>query len=325
MRKIVIFNVGGASCAFANINGTKILLDVGKSDNFNPITDFLEPVFDKNQYDKNENGRYSINQLIVSHPHRDHISAIPNFNDSFYPDLVTCPNDNDHSGNNEPVNKRDAINWDFFDLKDNEPLSTLRKMMEDRSLPLRPSIPPSSTDEQHIYWLHPKDVEEDPALTEESYPNNISLVNLLIVNGHHILFPGDIQKEGMKKLLETHLDLKIKLSKHRLCILIAPHHGLKSSFSTELFNTIKDHRTRCLNVISEKPNNPDEARDVDSRYASSDYCDGDNNLESSNGPGKNYQRKTFQGHICIDFANGSRPDIEIITDTNILIDRFTEY
>ena len=118
--------------------------------------------------------------------------------------------------------------------------------------------------------------------------------------------------------------LKSLLSKHRVCTLIAPHHGLKSAFSTDLFNVIYSKKTRCLNVISEKKNNPDENRTVDSRYSSADFCDGDNNLDSGNGSTPNYQRKTSEGHICVDYSNGSSPQYLIVKNTDELIKWFLE-
>ena len=100
----------------------------------------------------------------------------------------------------------------------------------------------------------------------------------------------------MKQLLEDNNELKKKIGEG-VDFLVCPHHGLRSSFSTELFNTMKDGKTKKLNIVSEKVNG-DDNRNVDSRYSSTDYCEGDNNLSTDDNIV--CQRKTSQGLIFID-------------------------
>lgn len=317
MRKMVVFNVGGALCSYLEIGEKRIIVDLGKSDSFNPVKDFLIPLFEERNVEKNKENKYSVDQLIISHPHIDHISAICDFDDLFSPNLLTCPNDKDE---NEDENKLDLSEFDSSSPE----VKCLKAMYKDRRLPLTTAINDTGTDRQDLFYLKPKTVKDNSDLSsgDECYQNNVSLVVLFNINGHRVLFPGDIMKNGMKKLLEENPAVKTDLGKHHLCILVAPHHGLRSSFSVDLFNVIKDNKTRCLNIISEKENNPDENRCVDSRYASEQYCMGDNDLSSGNGESLCYQRKTSQGHICIDFSNGSRPEIEIIQDIEELIEWF---
>ena len=125
----------------------------------------------------------------------------------------------------------------------------------------------------------------------------------------------------MKKIINNNYPLKNKL-KGGVDVLICPHHGLKSSFSTFMFDCMKNGKTNSLNIVSEKINNPDESRTVDLRYSSSDFCNGNNNLEGGNGIKECYQVKTSRGHIFIDYSTRNHPTFEIITDNKILIDRF---
>ena len=118
----------------------------------------------------------------------------------------------------------------------------------------------------------------------------------------------------MKKLLEDNLELKRKLSQG-VDFLVCPHHGLRSSFSVELFDAMKDGKTKKLNIISEKANS-DDNRNVDSRYSSTDYCDGDNNLSTDDNIV--CQRKTSQGHIFIN-DDGI---VTIETDIQKIIEKF---
>lgn len=317
MRKMVVFNVGGALSVYLETEDKRILVDIGKSETFNPTQDFLLPLYRKRRYSKKDN-KYEIDQLIISHPHMDHISGICDFDSFFSPKLLTCPNDKKENPED------DKVDMSKFDVNSKE-LRRLRKMYEGRSLPLVTTINNNTgLDKQYLLWLKPGDVAQNPSLTSngECYQNNISLVNLFVVNGHRILLPGDIMKNGMKLLLKENPEIVADFKKHHLCILVAPHHGLRSAFSTELFSVIKDNKTRCLNIISEKEHNSDDNREVDCRYYESDYCMGDNNLESTNIGSSCYGRKTSQGHLCIDFKNGSRPDIAIIQDSNELVDWF---
>ncbi len=312
MNKIVIFNVGGALSIYAQLDCHRIIYDLGKSEQFNPITDFLIPLY-KKQGRKKVEEKYSINQLIISHPHMDHISAIEDFDINFNAGLITTPNDKDDS------NKDNNIDYSQFD--DTPQLRRLREMIKDRILPLRPVITKDDNkNRQYISYIPPKIVASSDRLsTEESYANNISLVCLLIVNGYSIFMPGDIMKNGMECLLdgENSSNIRASLNSKGLDILIAPHHGLKSSFPNYLFDYIKDNKTKCINVISEKTNNKNENREVDGRYYDEKYCNKNNNLDQ-------YGVKTSNGHVIIDFDNKNYPIITTEQDCNQLIEQFME-
>lgn len=71
-----------------------------------------------------------------------------------------------------------------------------------------------------------------------------------------------------------------------------------------------------MNIIPEKSLSSDDVRTVDSRYSTSEYCKGNNNLSTKDKPV--YQRKTSNGHIYIN-ENG---DVEVLTDITDVINRF---
>lgn len=304
--KQVIFNVGGALSTYVEFDDKKLLVDIGKSESFHPITDFLSPLFEERGEPKNSGGLFHIDQFLLSHPHNDHLSGIKEFKESFYPELLTCPNDNDG------MEESHKINWDLFEESEN--IDTLKTMLSGRVPPLRCT----SDQNEFLYYLPARDVENSDGLSSESYCNNISIVVFLIVGNHRIFLPGDIQKEGMSELINQNHYLKNKL-KGGVDILVAPHHGLKSSFSVDLYKQIKGNKTGSLHVISEKVST-DERRVVDTRYSSSDYCSGNNNLGTQNDPV--CQVKTSRGHVFIDYSNNNQPHIEIITDNKLLVERF---
>ncbi len=306
--KQVIFNVGGALSTYIEFDGKKLMVDVGKSESFHPITDFLLPLFRERGEIKNNNEYYRIDQFLISHPHNDHISGIKEFNEAFHPELLTCPNDN------EGMEESHKINWGLFE--ENANIDILKTMLAGRKPPLRST----SDQNEFIYYLPPKDVEKSELLSNESYCNNVSIVVFLIIGNHRVFLPGDLQKEGMKELIGRNHYLKNKLG-GGVDILVAPHHGLRSSFSTDMYNEIRDGKTKCLHVVSEKVNT-DDRREVDSRYSSSDYCLGVNNLGDQDNP--SYQVKTSRGHVFIDYSLHASPNIEIINDDDELIERFME-
>jgi len=306
--KQIIFNVGGALSTYTEFDDKKLMVDIGGSAEFNPVIDFLLPLFKKRGNDKSSKdaNKYAIDQLIISHPHDDHISAIAEFQEHFYPELLTCPNDNIGMPENQ------KINWELFDKNPN--IDILREMLIGRVPPLRTT----SDQNEFIYFLAPKDVEGDTELSSESYCNNISICTFLIINTFRMFMPGDVQKLGMIELISKNNFLRNKL-KGGVDVLIAPHHGLRSSFSTEMFDLIRNGKTRSLNIISEKVAG-DDARNVDTRYSSSDYCEGDNNLK--NGDTKTNQIKTSRGHIYIDYQKKDYINIEVFQDIKDVFKRF---
>lgn len=310
--KQVVFNVGGALSSYIEFDNKTLLVDLGASSDYNPIRDFLLPLYKRKNSPKSlsDSNKYHIDQLLISHPHKDHISVIEDFDDYFYPELLTTPNDN--LGMPEYHN----INWQEVGNENDVSIIRLRKMLETRIPPLRAT----SDQNEFIYYLPPEDVENNDTLYQESYLNNISITVFLIINGFRVFLPGDIQKEGMKKLIEQNHYLRNKL-KGGVDILLAPHHGLRSSFSLELFTALKEEKTRCLNIVSEKINTNDN-REVDTRYSSSDYCLGENNLSGGNGVEECYQVKTSRGHIYIDYSERNNPKFEIVTDNEKLIKKF---
>lgn len=285
--KVVIFNVGAAMSAYVETNNKKIVIDLGKSSEFSPVNDFLLPLFEKKGEKKNCEGKYNLSQVFISHPHRDHISDLSDLDEHFYINLYTTPNDLTKGFDAHRKN----VNWELVDDHDSDDVKKVKEIYKNRQLPLRVSLPTQMT----LGYMYPGNVEDNETLTSESYTNNIGLV-LYIHAGYKILFAADIQKEGMKLLLEDNKELKKKIGQG-VDFLVCPHHGLRSSFSTELFNAMKNGKTKKLNIVSEKVNG-DDNRNVDNRYSSTDYCEGDNNL-SANG-NIVCQRKTSQGHIFID-------------------------
>ena len=310
MKKLVIFNVGGALSCYGEIEGSRFVMDLGKSSDFSPVENFLLPLAEKLCFhkDPNKGYKYKINQLFLSHLDNDHTSDYSLFDEHFTPHYMTCPSDN------EKMDVKFRINREKIgELTDSKTgiLNQMKGRNPSNPLPLKTTIP--NTD---LNFIYPQNVENDSAL-DSGYANNISLALFLECGDKTVLLPGDLLKDGTKYLINNNSHFRKLLSSKGVDYLIAPHHGLQSSFSKTLFDTIKDNKTR-LNIISEKTRESDSEEnrtDVDGRYYSSDYCTGENALGQ-------YGVKTSLGHIVIDLES-EEGDIRQYTDIDDVISEFS--
>ena len=322
MKKIVILNVGGALSSYAEIDDKKIIIDLGKSSDFSPVDNFLIPLAQKRSFRKTDTAgntnKYYIDQLFLSHLDNDHISDYELFRKKFHPNYMTCPNDNETQEN---IFK---ISSNFFTGK-----NTSRKVVLDdmgmgkrtANVPnpygMSPTNPLVSTIPEIIklFYIKPTECGNDENL-KSGYANNISLLLFFHLGDKILLMPGDILKEGMEYLIENNADFKKQLNDFGIDFLIAPHHGLATSFSERLFQEMKGNKTR-LNIISEKirEEDSDENRsDVDKRYYDSNYSSGENSLKQS-------AVKTSMGHIVIDLET-DETEIKQCSDINDVLNEF---
>lgn len=311
MKKIVVLNVGGALSCYGDFDDRQFVIDLGNKGDFSPVDDFLVPLFRRNGVLKGDyegKKKYYIEQLFLSHLDKDHIADYEKFIDNFHPNYMTCPSDNSQLNSKFIIN-RDLLG-ELSDLK-----KTVLDDMENRS-PIHPDRPLQSRfDNIALNYIYPNNCDSDEGLKSD-YANNISLTLFAKVGDKTVLFPGDLLKEGTKYLIENNNNFKELLEVYGVDYLITPHHGLQSSFSQKLFDTMKDNKVR-LNIISEKVRKADSNEnrgDVDGRYYNEEYSTGENSLE---------QRavKTSGGHIVIDFDTPEN-EIKKYTDIDDVIEEF---
>lgn len=325
MQKQVIFNVGEAFSSYIEVDDKKMIVDLGKSEYFCPINNFLLPLAHRRGFStmhdiRDSKTKHFINQLVISHPHDDHLYAIEDFHKSFCPELLTMPND---IGGQEEKFK---INWDLISNPSEDYVGFIRDNILVMRRPGRPiasdqdsSNPLVSCDEEYItlHFIPPKDCEDN--LSNANYANNVSITLFLEINGHTTYLPGDLMNDGMQYLLETDETFKDKVTQSGIDFLIAPHHGLSSedSFPDALFENLKNNKTFRLNIIPEKTRNKsaeNNRSDVDEKYYSSNYCEGNNNLEYK-------ALMTNGGHVVIDYE-GQVPVVKVINSADELVNEF---
>lgn len=299
---IWLFNTGrGLSVIIRLPHNVGIIYDLGCSDEFSPI-DFLTKNIIPHLTEYQEYKNNKIGQLILSHPHLDHIQEIDSFleieNDkpAIYPGLVTCPNDKEEGELKIKMSR--ILRDDNKDL-----IEKYKKIYESRTPPLQTMVGltspyPEENVEYGIYYLNPARVEELHQNDDHAYVNGLSIILYLRHGNQSILIPGDITPEVFSEIIDggknvqkryTYFDkkpsgasenlykengnqrnLKTLLSDRGLSILISPHHGLESCFCPYLFENMKAHKP-CLNVISEKRHLSEGDGKVDNRYQSADF------------------------------------------------------
>jgi hypothetical protein len=350
---IWIFNVGRGLCIFIRTGLNQgIIYDFGSSEDFNPI-DFLKKniVPHLDEYKK-----CKVSQTIISHPHADHITNIscltePDIKKSvFYSSLLTCPHDK-----TEGSMKPEAIDWKRINNpKGSEKNIEIYKSLYEgdrRRLPLQTICYDSSRSipnlEYGLYYARPPIVNELFPDNDQEYGNGISLVIFYRHGFHTLLIPGDINPDSLKHLLDegtglekrytvfdrrqsslhpawheasiNQLSLKSLLGSHGLSILLAPHHGLKSGFSEDLYRAIKDEKPGLV-VISEKRHLSDTDGEVDPFYQSPDGAKGQKVYIEGKEENR-YSVSTRDGHhILILFqGTGGQPEVYLEKDPEILL------
>lgn len=346
-----VFNVGrGLSIFIRTALNQGLMYDLGSSEDFTP-TDFLK----KNiipHLDTYKNCR--IAQTIISHPHADHITNIgcltePEIDNSpFRSELHTCPH---HK--TDGSSKHEALDWNRIkNPKGNENnIEVYKSLYAKRSLPLQTisydsarSIPNM---EYGLYYVRPPVVNEIFPSNDQEYGNGISLVIFYRHGIHTLLIPGDINPDTFKHLLdegegiekrysvfdrkqsalhpnwhETSGDqpsLKSLLRDHGLSILLAPHHGLKSGYSEDLYKAINNEKPGLV-IISEKRHLSDTDGEVAPLYQSPNGAKGQKVYIEGKEENR-YSVSTRDGHhiLMLFQGTGGQPEVFLEKDPEALL------
>jgi beta-lactamase superfamily II metal-dependent hydrolase len=259
---IWIFNVGRGFSAFIRTpHNYGIMIDCGNTDGFNPFQDFIQqkilPYI--SLFTEGEQKAKSIAQLIITHPHADHLQEFDYIIKKCSPYLLTTPHDNPKEDD-----KSEHINWDLVKKQNPEYvgklIDSLREEINRRAPPLRkigitsPTVFVPGFDYQ-IYYIKPSIVEK--ALGETNYTNNISIATCFRMGNNAILLCGDLIKNGTDHLIDSNTNFAREL-KLGLTMLIASHHGLESGYSQLMFDVLKNKKIQGPIIISEKTVNDEE-------------------------------------------------------------------
>ncbi|MHA1973120.1 MAG: MBL fold metallo-hydrolase [Candidatus Hodarchaeales archaeon] len=333
---ILIFNVGrGLSILILTPLKHGLLIDLGSSDDFSPLEFIKQNLLEKIAKYNDQN----FGQILITHPHADHISDIQSLSDFSY-SLITCPH-----------NKSEEEKFDFSVLESHKNLDTYLKLINHRNLPLQ-TIQYSSrytspiNAEYGIYYIRPPKIKSSIFENDNfKYTNASSIVFYFKYGNNSILIPGDQLPESFEYLLDKtdgvekrysilsyegkfkdwhyktsdQPSLKSVLLESGLSVLIAPHHGLESGFSTRLYECIKDNKPNIV-IISEKRHLNDSDGSIDSRYQSCNGSKGHSAIIDGVHTENNYSLTTRNNHhFLVKFTSTNSMKIFGDTDPKKLI------
>lgn len=221
--ELVIWDVQHGNATYVKTpNGRHIVQDLGtgsykgENSSFSPLTHL------KNQYNVER-----IDALIVSHPHKDHISDILNI-DELNPKRFTRP-----SG----LTKDDVMN----DIRDED------KPYYEKYIQLTEEYTHTVVEENKYEipnnWGEMKIELFRPSIDETNI-NNCSLVTVFSYATSKIILPGDNEASSWEELLQSE---KFISAIKDADILLASHHGRESGWCDDLF----DHFKPKLTIISD--------------------------------------------------------------------------
>ncbi|MGV3532596.1 MAG: ComEC/Rec2 family competence protein [Chthoniobacteraceae bacterium] len=200
--RIITFDVEHGNCHAVIAGGELVVIDLGESASFSP----LQWLWDQ--------GYRSINQLILSHPHADHIRALPKLWATA--SLLYAPRPPSHL-----LLELDDLLWrswhrllDAYNVPVPDPSSHLQS----------PGRAPSLIN-----------VRVFSAGTGSANLNNHSLVTVVDYFEFRMVFPGDLEAAGWKVLLAMPSSLSAIAGAN---VLVASHHGRQAGWHIELFRYI---------------------------------------------------------------------------------------
>jgi competence protein ComEC len=238
--KIIVWDVQHGSATYMQTpNGTHIVKDLGTGSFGENDRKFSPLIHLKNKYDVSR-----LDYIIISHPHKDHIDDILNF-DSLRPRVLTRPSHLSREDIMKDVKEEDKPLFEKY-LEINERYNQTVPRENDPSLA-------QNNGGVEISHFHPKK-------SSTSNINNHSIVTVVQHAGTKIIIPGDNEPPSWKELLESD-DFKDAI--RDADIFVAPHHGRESGYCPEIFEYFKPR----LTVISDDVESGTSATDKYSKLS----------------------------------------------------------
>ncbi len=224
--KVVIWDVQHGNAAYIHTPGNKhIVIDLGIG-SFKSSDQSFSPLL----HLQKQWGVEQLDGVIITHPHRDHIDDIFNF-DKLMPRVLS-----------RPTHLKEA---DIRAGNQDADRSIIDKYLEINNRYNCPVIPAQNPfEEDNNGGVVFK--QFDPSSCATSNLNNHSVVTVIAYAGSKIIIPGDNEPCSWNELLESEEFLAAIKGTD---VFVAPHHGRQSGFSSALF----DHIQPRLTIISDGP------------------------------------------------------------------------
>lgn len=221
--ELYVWNVENGTAIYVKTpNGKNVVIDCGASDDFSPAECLKDSL------------AVSIDFLVISHPHRDHIEDLKGikgilnssrnmfwWNEEITEDLMV-------KSNGDLEDDEDLKR--YFDLGENR---TSRGSKDERS----PRNPKWGDGCVFTYFSNK---HSENGEVENSTINNLSLVTFIEFGKDVVLYGGDMEESGWEEMLGNG---RFEALLKKTTIYIASHHGNKSGFSSELFKHFRPKLT----------------------------------------------------------------------------------
>ncbi len=188
----------------------------------------------------NAYGETKLDYMIISHADGDHINDLP--------DVIEYLGDPRVLRHNKSVPDRDKFGGE-----------TCAYQREYKRLECKLNSPLDwNVNPRNPQFNGGVNVEvESLSFREAGNINNSSLVAVYAYAGWTIVMPGDIEREGWE-LLWSKYDAKFipLLDSARIRILVAPHHGRETGYSSHMMQVIQPHLVLISDEFGQEPTDP---------------------------------------------------------------------
>lgn len=232
----VFWDVQHGSAAYIRTpNGKHIVIDLGTG-SYEESTPFSPLLHLRNRHNVQR-----LDTVVITHPHRDHLDDIFNF-DLLAPKVLWRPGHLSEADVRQGNQSRDRAVIDKY-------LEINRRYTEPVSPETDPFVPNNNGGVAIQTFVS--------RACARSNLNNHSLVTIVSYGGVKMIIPGDNENPSWNELLEGE-DFRAAIQGTH--VLVASHHGRESGFSPALFNHIRP----LLTIISDGPT---KETSVSDRYA----------------------------------------------------------
>jgi len=247
--KVMVFDVEQGACAFVKTpTDHTILIDCGCTEDFSPAL----YIADNELGDAAGWNGHKLTQMVVSHPHDDHITEVDAIKEHCSPAFLLRQN-----YDWEEVKTAEDGDYDNLDTYTTWQKTYNQTIAQYPDLGLK----------FEWFMLSPTQAKE---VNEGKFINNSSIVLVLTVTGtkfqEKFLFGGDMETAGWEALLKKSANFRNAVK--GVDFFIVPHHGHESGFSEALYAAMG--RKPILNIVSIHHND----EHIDLRYSQEAYATG---------------------------------------------------
>ncbi len=236
--RIWFLDVGHGDCAYIELpNGARMMIDCGCGEDHWPSK--LLKYYGITKKDNpmtipNDRRKYGLDNIVITHPHGDHISDIQSIHDEIGFYLLT--------GGYHNIIDRIKIEQIDFRKRGQDAAKKFIEVVKkytgkyDESKDRVSLAKPVCVVKKHRFI----DYEDGMDLNELSWFVSFE------IGGHKILFTGDVTSEGIQKILSSNKADSFKNFVKGTTVLKVPHHGRKNGCSHELFDAFGNKPILCI-------------------------------------------------------------------------------